>query len=106
MTEEIINAITEAESEAVRIGDRAREEAAAILSRAEVRAAEIEKSSEEVCRAYRDTQRKAAEAEAEKAYRSALAEKGEDARRYADRLLESTGDFVGKIVGRIVRGDR
>ena len=51
MTEEIIRSIAEAESKAVEIRNRASEEAAATAARAEIRAAEIEKSSEEVCKA-------------------------------------------------------
>lgn len=105
MTEEIIRSIAEAESKAVEIRNRASEEAAATAARAEIRAAEIEKSSEEVCKAYRETQLKAAEADAEKEYRAALSEKGEEARRYAERLLEGTDIFVSRIVGRITRGD-
>ena len=106
MTEEIIGAIAAAEEEAAAVKNKAVEEAADRAAQAEVRAAEILCSSEEVCRAYRETQMKAAAANAEKAYRSALSEQGAAAREYADRLSERADRFVGIIVGRIVRGGR
>lgn len=105
MTEEIIKSITEAETRAAKIKESAFAQAAEIAAKAEARAFEIESSSEEVCRAYRETQLKAAEADAEKAYLSALAQKREEARGYADRLLENIELPVSKIVGRIT-GDR
>ena len=63
MTEEIIKSITEAEARAAKIKESAFAQAAEIAAKAEERAFEIEKSSEEVCRAYRETQLKAAEAQ-------------------------------------------
>ena len=53
--------------------------AAEIAAQAEIRAAEIARSSEEVCKAYRETQLKAAEADAQKKYLAALAEKRAEA---------------------------
>lgn len=69
------------------------------------RAAEIAKSSEEVCKAYRETQLKAAEADAQKKYLAALAEKRAEAEAYAARLLENTELPVSKIVRRVCGGD-
>lgn len=106
MTEEIIKSITEAEARAAKIKESAFAQVAEIAAKAEERAFEIEKSSEEVCRAYRETQLKAAEADAEKAYLSALAQKREEAKQYADRLLENTELPVSRIVGRITGGNR
>jgi len=74
MTEEIIKSITEAEARAAKIKESAFAQAAEIAAKAEERAFEIEKSSEEVCRAYRETQLKAAEADAEKAGANGLDE--------------------------------
>jgi len=106
MTEDIIKSITEAESAAAEIKESALRQAAEIAARAEARSAEIEKSTEEVCKAYRESQIKAAEADAEKAYLAALDEKGAEAKNYADRLLENIEIPVSKIVGRIIGGNR
>ena len=76
-----------------------------IAAQAETRAAEIAKSSEEVCKAYRETQLKAAEADAQKKYLAALAEKRAEAEAYAARLLENTELPVSKIVRRVCGGD-
>ena len=94
MTEEIIKSITEAE-----------EKATDMKTAAYARAAEIAKSSEEVCKAYRETQLKAAEADAQKKYLAALAEKRAEAEAYAARLLENTELPVSKIVRRVCGGD-
>ena len=87
MTEEIIKSITEAEEKATDMKTAAYARAE-IAAQAETRAAEIAKSSEEVCKAYRETQLKAAEADAQKKYLAALAEKRAEAEAYAARLLE------------------
>ena len=79
--------------------------AAEIAAQAEIRAAEIARSSEEVCKAYRETQLKAAEADAQKKYLAALAEKRAEAEAYAARLLENTELPVSKIVRRVCGGD-
>ena len=79
--------------------------AAEIAAQAAIRAADIARSSEEVCKAYRETQLKAAEADAQKKYLAALAEKRAEAEAYAARLLENTELPVSKIVRRVCGGD-
>ena len=103
MTEEIIKSITASEAQASE--RRAYERAAEIASEAEVRAAEIAKSSEEVCKAYRETQLKNAEAEAERQYCATLAKKRAEAEAYAARLMDGLELPVSKIVRRICDGD-
>ena len=98
MTEEIIKSITEAEEKATDMKTAAYARAAEIAAQAEIRA-------EEVCKAYRETQLKAAEADAQKKYLAALAEKRAEAEAYAARLLENTELPVSKIVRRVCGGD-
>ena len=105
MTEEIIKSITASEAQASERKARAYERAAEIASEAEVRDAEIAKSSEEVCKAYRETQLKNAEAEAERQYCATLAKKRAEAEAYAARLMDGLELPVSKIVRRICDGD-
>lgn len=106
MTEEIIKAVTDAEARAAKIKEEALARAAEEQAKAETRAEEIERSSAEVCKAYRETQIKAAEADAEKAYFAALARQREEAARYAESLSDKTEVPVSRIVGRITGGNR
>lgn len=105
MTEDIIKSITEAEAQAAELKAEALKKAAEIAVRAEARASELEKTSEEVCKAYRETQLKAAEADAEKEYFRTLVERRAEAEKYASRLLEQTELPVSGIVGRITSGN-
>ena len=106
MTEDIIKRIAEAEAEAAAIKAEAEARAAEISTAAEKRKTEIEKTSVEVCKAYRETQIKAAENDAEKAYAKTLEETGAAAKAYADSLKHRAEIPVSEIVGRIVGGNR
>ena len=95
MTEEIIQSITQAEAQAAEIKKAAQE-----------KAAREEKMSEEVCKAYRETQIKNAETQAQADYDAALQSTRKQAREYCARIMDGAKPSVSKIVGRIVRGDR
>ena len=105
MTEEVIKAIAEAEQEGVAMKAMATENAAQTIRQAEQRAEEIEKTSGEVCKAYRETMQKNAEATATKSYEKTLEQAREEAREYCRKILSGTDATVGKIVGRITSGD-
>ncbi len=104
MTEDIIKSITNAEAQAAEWKREAEEKATAILSEAELRAARTEKTSEEVCKAYRETQTRNAYADAEKEYAVALKQAQTEAKAYCDRVMESSESVVSQIVGRIIGG--
>lgn len=106
MTEEIIKNITDAEAQAAQIKREAQERATAILAEATERAARLERSSAEVCKAYRESQMKAAHADAEREYAETLQAKTREAKAYCENALHGSDASVGKIVGRIVGGDR
>ncbi len=105
MTEEIIKSITDAEAQAAAIKRTASERAAQIIAQAEAQATQTERVSADVCKAYVDSQTKAAQAEAEKRYNETLATESKTARAYCAKVLEGAEDCVSKIVGRIVDGD-
>ena len=105
MTEEIIKMITDAEKQAAEIKRSANERAAKILLEAEEQASRKEKSSADVCKAYKETQMNAAKKEAEIAYENSLLESEKNAKSYCAQALDSAEVSVAEIVGRIVRGD-
>lgn len=105
MTEEIVKSIKEAEMQAAQIKAAAQLKAQEILSEAEMQAARSEKSSAEVCKAYRESQIKLAQADAEAAYAATLKEKEREAKEYCTRVAEQSDISVSKIVGRVVSGD-
>lgn len=105
MTEEMIRSITEAEEKATEIKRAACDKAAQILDDAERQSARMEKSSQEVCRAYRESQMKNAREEAETRYQQTLIAKEKEARAYCADVLKKADVCVSEIVGRIVRGD-
>ncbi len=105
MTEEIIKSIAAAEEEGAAMKAVATENAAKTLKAAELRAAEIEKTSSEVCKAYRETSQKNAENAAEKEYLQTLEKTRAEAREYCRKILNNTETSVSKIVGRITSGD-
>ena len=84
MAEEMIKLIAEAEAEAAQIKTAALEKAAAIIADAEMRASRKEKSAEEVCKAYRETQIKNAIEDAEKEYNASLAASAHSAKAYCE----------------------
>ena len=105
MTEEVIKAIAEAEQEGVAMKAAATANATQTIRQAEQRAAEIEKTSGEVCKAYRETMQKNAEETATKSYLQTLEQARAEAREYCRKILNATEATVGKIVGRITSGD-
>lgn len=105
MTEEIIKSITDAEAQAAEMKRAANERAANILSDAETQAARLKQSSLEVCKAYRDSQLKAAHSDAENAYAATLNAKEREAREYCAKVLAGSETSVNKIVGRITGGN-
>jgi vacuolar-type H+-ATPase subunit H len=105
MTEEIIKAIAEAENQATAMKSVATENAAQTVRQAEKRAAEIEKTSSEVCKAYRETMQKNAEETATKSYNQALDQARLEAKEYCRKILSGADATVGKIVGRMTSGD-
>ena len=105
MTEEVIIAIAEAEQEGVEMKATATANATQTIRQAEQRAAEIEKTSGEVCKAYRETMQKNAEETATKSYLQTLEQARAEASEYCRKILSGTEATVGKIVGRITSGD-
>ena len=105
MTEEILRAIQTAEETAARTKAAAVERAASILRDAETTAAQKERTSTEVCKAYRATQSKRAEEEAAKNYAETLEQARKNAKAYAEKLLKDSEKYVAEIVGRITSGD-
>lgn len=106
MTEDIIKAITEAEEQAARIKSDALAEAAQILQDAQAEASRLEKFSAEENKQYREMQIKAANAQADKEYEFTLKEKEKEAKAYCENALLQSDASVGKIIGRILGGDR
>ncbi len=105
MTEEILRAVRAAEEAAAQTKENALEKAANILREAETQAAQKERTSQEVCKAYKITQGKRAEEEASKTYVETLEKARKEAKAYAEELLADSGKYVAEIVGRITSGD-
>ena len=106
MTEDIIKKITEAEEEAANIKASATQVAADKIANAELRAAEVMKTSDEVCKAYRETALKNAEISAQKEYDEAIKKAETDARNYCAEILLKSDTAAAVIVGRIIGGNR
>ena len=105
MTEEIIKAITEAEEEGAAKKLAATEKATQIIKNAEAKAAEIEKSSAEFCKSYREKAFAETEANAQKIYLESLEKAKAEAKEYCQGVLNTAQTSVSKIVGRITSGD-
>ena len=105
MAEEIIRAIALAEKEGVAIKNVATENATQTIRQAEKRASEIEKTSTEVCKAYRETMQKKAEETAMKSYTQTLEQARLDAKEYCRKILSGADASVAKIIGRMTSGD-
>lgn len=105
-TEQLIKPITEAEEKAAEIKRAALARAAEIVAEAEMQASNLEKSTVEVCKAYRERERVLAIEDAEKEYRAAIQAKEQSAKSYCATALENSSAAVEKIVGRIVGGNR
>ena len=106
MTEEIIQAISQAEERAAGIKNAAQEKAAAIVKEAEETAAKMKKSSSEVCKAYRESQMQEAELKAQNSYAATIEKTRADARANGDKILQNAEVPASVIVGRILNGDR
>lgn len=106
MTEEIIKSITDAEAQATEMKRIATERASKILSDAETQAERSEQSSAEVCKAYRESQIRHANSDAEAEYAAAMQKSEYDAKGYCTRAWNEAEVFIGTIVGRIISGDR
>ena len=105
MTKDIVQAITDAEAQAAKIKEAAVKEGQRKIALAESAAAEKEKTSSELCKAYRETRLKAAENDAQKEYEQSMAKSRAHAQNYAKEVLASA-DVTGEIVRRIVGGNR
>ena len=75
------------------------------MAEAEKQAACMEKSAADVCKAYRESQLKAAVSDAEKEYAATITRKTAEAKEYCTRVIEKADVSIGEIVGRIVSGD-
>ncbi len=106
MKDEIVKSITQAEETAAELKRTAMERATEIVDEAVKRAEQIENTAKEVCAAYRESQIKNAQAEAERAYGEMLAQNEEDAKEYCTKVLEGADSVIGGIVGRIISGNR
>lgn len=104
--EDIIQSITEAESQAAEIKAKAAERAAEIIAEATKRAAEIAAKSETECKIMREVQINQAETDAQAAYDKTLAESSAKAKKYADSVLKNADGAVNDIVGRVTGGNR
>lgn len=105
MTDEIIKAIAAAEEQAAQMKAAAEERAAKTLQAATENVSLKEKTSAEVCKAYRETQIKQAHADAEAAYVRAMEKAKIDAKNYCESVLQTAETAVAEIVGRITCGD-
>ena len=105
MTNDIVQQITEAETLATACKQTAETTAKETLDRAQERAGQILRSAEEVCKAYKISQRKTAIAEAEADFQRKLATANKEAKAYCAQMLEKAEPCVSEIVGRILRGD-
>ena len=106
MTEEIIKSITMAEEQAAQMKSDALDKAAQILSEAQTQATRLEASAAEECKAYRETQTRNALADAEKEYEAAMRAKEQQAKEYCTDALAKSDASVGKMIGRILGGNR
>ena len=105
MTEEIIKSITEAEEKAAESKRLAEVQAMQILAEAEESVARMKETSAQVCKAYKETQTKAALEEAELAYNNAMEAKKSEAKSYCENALANSENAVNEIVRRIIGGD-
>ena len=103
--ENMIQAITEAEEKAAAIKAEALARAEAILSEAERKAAETEKSARDVCKAFRATQMKLAAQKADEQYSADVAKVTAEAKANSEKIMQNVDSTVTKIVGRIISGD-
>ncbi len=102
---ELVKLITEAEAAGSEEKRLAAAQAAKIVEDAETQAAAKEKTTQEVCKAFRETQIKAADAEVQAVYEKAVAEKEAEAKEACLKILQSVEAQISRIVGRVTSGD-
>ena len=106
MTDEMIKAITDAEARAVAIKNEANEKAEALLLDAQAQVVSLKSSSEEVLKAYKDTQLAAAKNQAELAFNEEIAKSKKEAQAYASNVIKNADTAVIDIVGRVISANR
>lgn len=106
MTEEIIQAIKLAEAQAQEIKREAENRAHVLVADAESEATRVKDTAREVCKAYADSALKNAKAEAERRYNDALLAREKTAREYCAKVLQNADTAVSEIVGRVLSGNR
>ena len=104
--QEIIEKINEAEQKAAEIKANALEKAGGIASKAEERAAEIDRLAEADSKVLRESSLKNATKEAQKRYDDEITVNRAKASKYCADRLKDTDKIVNDIVRRIVRGNR
>lgn len=106
MTEEMIKAIQDAETKALEIKQDAIAKAEALLSDAQQQANRLKASSEEVLKAYKETQLKSAKEKAERLFEEEIALAKKSAQSYCAEVLQNAETSVTDIVGRVISGNR
>lgn len=106
MTNEMIQAITSAEERALQIKNQASEQAEVVLSTAQAQAESLRRSSEDVLKAYKDTQLAQAKKQAEENYTKEIAKAKKEAQSYCAEVIKNADAVITDIVGRIVSGNR
>jgi vacuolar-type H+-ATPase subunit H len=106
MTEEMIKAIQDAETKALEIKQDAIAKAEALLSDAQEQANRLKASSEEVLKAYKETQLKSAKDKAERLFEEEIALAKKSAQSYCAEVLQNAETSVTDIVGRVISGNR
>lgn len=104
--EEMVESILKAEEEAFAMKEAAKAEGAERVAKAQKRADELAKETEERCRKMREEEIALAEQTAGREYDEELARKREAAEREAKQILSDISRQVGKIVGRVTGGNR
>ena len=102
----MIQAITDAEARALQIKNEAAQKAEAVIFAAHEQAASLKTSSEEVLKAYKDTQLSTAKAQAEVLYGEEISKAKKNAQNYCAEVLQNAEVAITDIVGRVVRGNR
>ena len=105
MTEEIILAIKEAEEQALLEKQAAITAAEKILETAQSDCLQLEQATAAVCKAYKESGKKAAETLAQQEYEKTVQEQENRAKQYCSDALKEMDSLANKVVGRIIRGD-
>ena len=105
MTEEIILAIKEAEEQATIEKQAAITAAEKILETAQISCSQLEQTTAAVCKAYKESGKKAAETLAKQEYEKTVEEQRNKAEQYCSDALKEIDSLANKVVRRIVCGD-